>query len=107
MAADVLGELRWLGIRPTPSYVGEPECNGNMERWIRTLKEECLYLHDLATPDRRRRLMGELALVDLVVEQRERDVTTAVRVGLKALAQCRALPPARRARPRRTSPDRR
>ncbi len=40
------GELRWLGIRSTPAYVGEPECNGIMERWIRTLKEECLYLYD-------------------------------------------------------------
>ena len=29
----------------TPSYVGEPECNGVMERFIRTLKEQCLYLH--------------------------------------------------------------
>jgi len=48
-AHQFLGELRWLGIRPTPSYVGEPECNGIMERWIRTLKEECLYLHDFAT----------------------------------------------------------
>ena len=40
------GELRWLGIRSTPSYVGEPECNGVAERFIRTLKEQCLYLHD-------------------------------------------------------------
>ncbi len=41
-AHQFLGELHWLGIRPSPSYVGEPECNGIMERWIRTLKEECL-----------------------------------------------------------------
>jgi len=27
MAHQFLGELRWLGIRPTPSYVGEPQCN--------------------------------------------------------------------------------
>ena len=40
------GELAWLGIRSTASYVGEPECNGVAERFIRTLKEECLYLHD-------------------------------------------------------------
>lgn len=53
------GELRWLGIRPSPSYVGEPECNGGMERWIRTLKEECLYLHDFATLDEARQVIGE------------------------------------------------
>jgi len=57
-AHQFLGELRWLGIRPSPSYVGEPECNGIMERWIRTLKEECLYLHDFATLDEARQLIG-------------------------------------------------
>jgi transposase InsO family protein len=40
------GELAWLGIRSTASYVGEPECNGVAECFIRTLKEECLCLHD-------------------------------------------------------------
>ncbi len=58
-AHQFLGELRWLGIRPTPSYVGEPECNGIMERWIRTLKEECLYLHDFATLEQARQVIGE------------------------------------------------
>jgi len=32
MADRFLGELRWLGIASTPSYVGEPECNGVIER---------------------------------------------------------------------------
>jgi len=58
-ADQFLDELRWLGIRPSPSYVGEPECNGIMERWIRTLKEECLYLHDFATLDEARGVIGE------------------------------------------------
>ncbi|MBI1967143.1 MAG: DDE-type integrase/transposase/recombinase [Gemmatimonadetes bacterium] len=58
-AHQFLGELRWLGIRPSPSYVGEPECTGIMERWIRTLKEECLYLHDFATLDAARQVIGE------------------------------------------------
>lgn len=31
--------LKWLGIRSTASYVGEPECNGVAERFIRTLEE--------------------------------------------------------------------
>jgi transposase InsO family protein len=57
-AHQFLGELRWLGIRPSPSYVGEPECNGIMERWIRTLKEECLYLHDFATLESSSLVMG-------------------------------------------------
>ena len=57
-AHQFLGELRWLGIRPSPSYVGEPECNGIMERWIRTLKEECLYLHDFQTLEQARDVIG-------------------------------------------------
>ena len=35
-------EIKWLGIRSTPAYVREPECNGVAERLIRTLKEECI-----------------------------------------------------------------
>ena len=37
--------MKWLGITISPSYVGEPECNGVIERFMRTLKEQCLYLH--------------------------------------------------------------
>ena len=52
------GELRWLGIRSTPSYVGEPECNGVAERFMRTLKEQCLYLHDFDTLEEARHIIG-------------------------------------------------
>jgi transposase InsO family protein len=38
--------------------VGEPECNGVMERWIRTLKEECLYLHDFESLEEARAIIG-------------------------------------------------
>jgi transposase InsO family protein len=33
-------EVKWLGMTISPSYVGEPECNGVIERFNRTLKEE-------------------------------------------------------------------
>ncbi len=52
------GELAWLGIRSTASYVGEPECNGLIERFIRTLKEECLYLHDFESLEEARTVIG-------------------------------------------------
>ncbi len=44
-----IAEVKWLGMTISPSYVGEPECNGVMERFIRTLKEQCLYLHQFAS----------------------------------------------------------
>lgn len=53
------GELRWLGIRSTPAYVGEPECNGVAERFMRTLKEECLYLHDFESLEQARQIISE------------------------------------------------
>ena len=36
------------GITDSPGFLGEPETNGCAERWIRTLKEQCLWteLHD-------------------------------------------------------------
>lgn len=37
-----IGEGRWLGMTISPSYIGEPECNGVIERFMRTLKEQCL-----------------------------------------------------------------
>lgn len=37
------GALRWLGIEPSPAFAGEPPCNGCAERFIRTLKEQCLW----------------------------------------------------------------
>lgn len=32
--------MKWLGITISPSYVGELECNGVIERFMRTLKEQ-------------------------------------------------------------------
>ena len=58
-ADQFLGELRWLGMRSTPSYVGEPQCNGVAERWMRTLKEECLYLHDFESLEQARQVIDE------------------------------------------------
>ena len=42
------GSISWLGIADDAAFLGEPETNGCAERWIRTLKEQCLWaeLHD-------------------------------------------------------------
>ena len=57
-ARQFQAEIKWLGIRSTPAYVGEPECNGVAERFIRTLKEECIYLHDFETLEEAREVIG-------------------------------------------------
>ena len=38
-----LNQLRYWGIHPSFSFVEEPETNGVVERWNRTLKEQAVY----------------------------------------------------------------
>jgi transposase InsO family protein len=47
-SAHFTGSLAWLGITDSPALLGEPETNGCAERWIGTLKDQCLWvqLHD-------------------------------------------------------------
>jgi transposase InsO family protein len=59
IAAAWINEVKWLGMTITPSYVGEPQCNGVIERFMRTLKEQCLYLHRFRNLAEARRLIGE------------------------------------------------
>jgi len=54
-----INEVKWLGIAISPSYVGEPECNGVAERFMRTLKEQCLSLHRFETLEQARAIIGE------------------------------------------------
>src|SRR5437867_3010121 len=54
-----INEVKWLGMTISPSYVGEPECNGVIERFMRTLKEQCLYLHQFQTLAEAQRLIAE------------------------------------------------
>jgi putative transposase len=42
-------ELRFLGIMSSPAFVREPEGNGCAERFIRTLKEQLLWVQRFAT----------------------------------------------------------
>jgi putative transposase len=49
------GSLAWLGIADSPAFLGEPETNGCAERWIRTLKEQCLWVQLYDTIEELRR----------------------------------------------------
>ena len=42
-------ELKFLGIKSSPAFVREPEGNGCIERFFRTLKENLLWVRDFAT----------------------------------------------------------
>ncbi len=45
------GSLRWLGIEDSPAFVGEPRCKGCAERFIRTPKEQVIWVRLYNTID--------------------------------------------------------
>jgi putative transposase len=49
VADDYQAELAFLGIASSPAFVREPEGNGCVERFIRTLKENLLWVRRFAT----------------------------------------------------------
>ena len=51
MSDDFQRELTFLGAVSSPSFVREPEGNGCAERFIRTLKEQVLWVRAFATAD--------------------------------------------------------
>jgi putative transposase len=44
MSDDYQAEIAFLGMESSPSFVRQPECNGCVERFIRTLKEQLLWV---------------------------------------------------------------
>src|SRR5437016_2638127 len=52
-------ELRFLGITSSPAFVREPEGNGCAERFIRTLKENLLWLTTFDTVEELRLALHE------------------------------------------------
>jgi putative transposase len=57
VAHDFQAELAFLGIEPSPAFVREPEGNGCAERFIRTLKENLLWVRRFATIDELRQAL--------------------------------------------------
>ena len=49
MAHDFQKEIKWLGITSSPAFVRMPKCNGCDERYIRTLKENLLWVRHFKT----------------------------------------------------------
>src|SRR4029450_2274214 len=46
------------GITDSPAFLGEPETNGCAERWIRTLKDQCLWVQLYDTVDELRQAVA-------------------------------------------------
>jgi transposase InsO family protein len=49
MADDFQNEIDFLGIESSPAFVREPECNGCAERFMRTLKDNLLWVRHFET----------------------------------------------------------
>lgn len=59
MSDDFQNELAFLGIESSPSFVRAPEGNGCAERFIRTLKENLLWVRTFTTIDELREALIE------------------------------------------------
>jgi len=74
----------------TPSYVGEPQCNGVAERFMRPLKEQCVSLHPFESLEQARALIAEFI-------ERYNTQWLIERLGHRTPAQGRAAAPSRAA----------
>jgi transposase InsO family protein len=59
MSDDFQAELRFLGITSSPAFVRAPEGNGVAERFIRTLKEQLLWVRTFHTVEDLRRALHD------------------------------------------------
>lgn len=76
-------EIHFLGIESSPAFVREPEGNGCAERFIRTLKENLLWVRSFATVE-------ELRLALLAFKQTYNQSWIIERHGYQTPAQVRA-----------------
>ena len=59
MSDDFQAELRFLGMTSSPAFVRAPEGNGVAERFIRTLKEQLLWVRTFQTLEELRRALHD------------------------------------------------
>ena len=62
MSGDFQEEIAFRGIESSPSFVRQPEGNGVAERFIRTLKENFLWVHTFDTIEDLRRGLQEFVV---------------------------------------------
>jgi transposase InsO family protein len=59
MSDDFQAEIAFLGMESSPAFVRQPECNGCVERFIRTLKEQLLWVRTFRTVEELRQALAE------------------------------------------------
>ncbi len=59
MSDDYQAEIRFLGMESSPAFVRQPEGNGCVERFIRTLKEQLLWVRTFQTMEELRQALAE------------------------------------------------
>ena len=94
LSRDFQDEIAFLGIESSPSFVRQPEGNGVAERFIRTLKENFLWVHTFDTIEELRRGLQEFVAhynATWLVARHGYRTPNQVRAEQRGLAQC---PPA-------------
>jgi transposase InsO family protein len=94
LSRDFQAEIAFLGIESSPSFVRQPEGNGVAERFIRTLKENFLWVHTFDTIEDLRRGLQEFVAhynATWLVARHGYRTPNQVRAEQRRLAQC---PPA-------------
>jgi transposase InsO family protein len=82
LADDFQAEIRFLGIASSPAFVREPEGNGCVERFIRTLKENLLWVRTFETVEDLRQALLEF-------KRQYNDQWILERLGYRTPAQAR------------------
>lgn len=59
MSDDFQTEVAFLGMESSPAFVRQPESNGRIERFFRTLKEQLLWLRRFRSLDELRAALDE------------------------------------------------
>ena len=58
IANDFKKELQFFGLRNSPAFVHEPQTNGVIERFFKTLKMECLWIENFRDVEHARDVVG-------------------------------------------------
>jgi putative transposase len=93
MSGDFQDEIAFLGIEGSPSFVRQPEGNGVAERFIRTLKENFLWVHTFDTIEDLRRALRDFVAhynTTWLVARHGYRTPDQIRAEQRRLAQCPA-----------------